>query len=47
MHRPLRALLAKQYLATGDKAKARALAAEALKEDPGNPDAQEVLKEAG
>ena len=41
---PLRATLAKQYLLTGDAAKAKALAEQALKEDPGNPDAEMVLK---
>jgi tetratricopeptide (TPR) repeat protein len=40
---PVRGLLAKQYLLTGDKVKAKSLAEQALKEDPGNPDATEVL----
>lgn len=44
---PIRGVLARQYLAVGDKVKAKAAATEALKEDPGNPDATEVLKEAG
>jgi cellulose synthase operon protein C len=44
---PLRGLLAKQYLLAGDKAKARFTAEQALKEDPGNPDAAEALKGAG
>lgn len=39
-----RALLAKQYLLVGDKAKAKTTAEQALKEDPNNPDAGEVLK---
>lgn len=42
---PLRALLAKQYLLAGDKAKAKEAAEQTLKEDPGNPDAEAVLKE--
>jgi hypothetical protein len=44
---PLRATLSKQYLLTGDKVKAKAAAEQALKEDPTNPDAAEVLKKLG
>ncbi|MGV3720205.1 MAG: tetratricopeptide repeat protein, partial [Actinomycetota bacterium] len=44
---PLRALLATQYLALGDKTKAKAAAEQALKEDPGNPDAADVIKKLG
>jgi Tfp pilus assembly protein PilF len=44
---PLRALLAQQYLAIGDKVKAKAAATQALKEDPGNAEATAVLKAAG
>lgn len=43
----LRALLAKQYLALGEKVKAKAAAQEALKEDPTDEDAKAVLKSAG
>jgi len=43
---PVRGLLALQYLLAGDKVKAKAAAEQALKEDPGNPDAAEVLKKA-
>lgn len=41
---PLRALLSRQYLATGERTKAKAAAEQALKEDPTNPDAADVLK---
>jgi len=41
---PLRGVLSKQYLLTGDKAKAKATAEQTQKEDPTNPDAAEVLK---
>jgi Tfp pilus assembly protein PilF len=44
---PVRALLAMQYLALGDKTKAKAAAEQALKEDPGNPDAADVIKKLG
>jgi predicted Zn-dependent protease len=40
---PTRALLAKQYLALGDKTKARAAAEQALADDPQNADAKAVL----
>jgi len=40
---PVRGLLAKQYLLSGDRARARDAAEQSLKEDPGNPDAAEVL----
>ncbi len=43
----VRALLARQYLAIGDKARARAAATQALKDDPKNSEAQEVLKKLG
>ena len=43
----IRALLARQYLAVGDKAKAKAAAQQALKVDPKNAEAQEVLKKLG
>lgn len=41
----LRGVLAKQYLALGDKARAKAVAQQALKEDPKNVDAAQVLKQ--
>jgi predicted Zn-dependent protease len=44
---PTRALLARQYLLTGDKARAKLVAHQALKEDPRNALAAEVLKAAG
>ncbi|MFN3652854.1 MAG: tetratricopeptide repeat protein [Armatimonadota bacterium] len=40
----VRGLLAKQYLLAGDKAKAKAAAEQALKDEPSNADAAEVLK---
>ena len=43
----IRALLAKQYLALGDKVKAKAAATQALKEDPADEDAKAVLKAVG
>lgn len=41
----IRGVLAKQYLAAGDKVKAKAAAQQALKEDPKNADAVDVLKQ--
>jgi hypothetical protein len=40
---PVRGLLAKQYLLIGDTVKAKAAAPQALREQPNNPDATEVL----
>jgi len=44
---PTRALMARQYLLAGDRAKAKAAAEQALKEEPGNAEAQAVLKDLG
>ena len=44
---PLRGTLAKQYLAIGDKVRAKEVAQQCLKDDPGNPDAKEVLQKVG
>lgn len=41
-----RALLARQYLLAGDRGKARLAAEQALKEDPANAEAAQVLKDA-
>jgi len=43
---PVRALLAKQHLVTGDKQRARAEAERALKDEPNNAIAKEVLEKA-
>jgi tetratricopeptide (TPR) repeat protein len=44
---PVRGLLAKQYLALGDRAKAKQAAEQALKETPNNADAKQVLMRLG
>ncbi len=43
---PTRALMARQWLLAGDKARARAAAEQVLKEEPGNAEARDVLKAA-
>ncbi|MCC2669496.1 MAG: repeat-containing protein [Armatimonadetes bacterium] len=44
---PLRGTLAKQYLAVGNKVRAKEVALQCLKDDPSNPDAKEVLQKLG